>query len=120
MSAPKRKRPAATGRDPRQTQHPQIVPSTPANRNRLAKAISSRSTARDAQLKKLAALLALRPHFTYELRKMGISRPAGRVYDLQKLGFVIDRHRISSIDGDGFAHHGVSLYSLVSAPEVTL
>ena len=78
---------------------------------------SARSTATEAQIQRLLGLVATRPHHTHELRKVGISHPAGRIRDLEKRGFVFDSDRITTIDSDGYAHRGVALYTLVSAPE---
>ena len=75
-----------------------------------------RSTTRLAQIKRLSEVLRVRPHHTYELRKMGISHPAGRVQDLEEDGFVISSDRINTVDSDGFLHVGVALYSIVSEP----
>ena len=78
---------------------------------------SKRSTATEVQIAKLIALTEARPHHTHELRQMGISHPAGRVLDLVKRGYVYDTARITTVDGDGFSHRGVALYSLISKPE---
>lgn len=78
---------------------------------------NGRSTTRLAQIKRLYKALRLRPHHTYELRKMGISHPAGRVQDLEEDGYVISSDRINTVDSDGFLHTGVALYSIVSEPE---
>lgn len=77
---------------------------------------SSRSTATEAQIQRLLGLIAARPHHTHELRKVGISHPAGRIRDLEKRGYVFDSDRITTVDSDGFTHRGVALYTLVSAP----
>lgn len=76
----------------------------------------SRSTATEAQLAKLIALLRVRPHHTHELRALGVSHPAGRVQDLAKRGFTIESRRIVTVDSDGFFHRGVALYSLIGEP----
>lgn len=76
-----------------------------------------KSTATIAQINKLRGLLRLRSHHTYELRKQGISHPAGRVNDLEDMGCVIDSNRITTVDSDGFSHVGVALYSLISEPD---
>lgn len=82
-----------------------------------AKALANKSTERDAQNRKLVALLKQvgRAH-TYQLRKHGISHPAGRVQDLEAAGFVILSERTTVVDENGFVHPGVALYSLVSEP----
>lgn len=88
------------------------APATPEDR----KAISSKSTERNAQNRKLVAFLKLRDQHTYELRKQGISHPAGRVQDLEEEGYVINSDRITVVDENGFRHPNVALYSLVSEP----
>lgn len=80
---------------------------------------NSRSTSTEAQIARLLELLRLRPHHTHELRKVGISHPAGRVQDLKKSNFIIDRQLINTVDSDGFTHVNVALYALVSEPEGT-
>lgn len=77
---------------------------------------NSRSTSTEAQIERLVEMLRLRPHHTHELRKLGISHPAGRVQDLEGMGFVIGSDRINTVDGDGFSHTGVALYSLIEEP----
>jgi hypothetical protein len=79
-------------------------------------AIRKKSTATEVQLAKLLALTETRPHHTHELRQMGISHPAGRVLDLVKRGYAFDTARITTVDGDGFSHRGVALYSLRTKP----
>jgi hypothetical protein len=81
-----------------------------------AKAIASRSTSTEAQTAKLLALLELSPRHTYELRKLGISHPAGRVQNLEEEGCVIESSRITVVDENGFTHPGVALYELISRP----
>jgi hypothetical protein len=94
---------------------PEEKPSAPSKRK-----FSRKSTATIAQINKLRGLLQLRPHHTYELRKQGISHPAGRVNDLEDMGCVIDSARISTVDSDGFLHVGVALYSLISEPSASM
>lgn len=88
------------------------APATPEDR----KAIRSKSTERNAQNRKLVAFLKLRQQHTYELRKQGISHPAGRVQDLEEEGYIIKSDRITVVDEHGFRHPNVALYSLVSEP----
>lgn len=57
-------------------------------------------------------LLAIRPRHTYELRKLGISHPAARILELIEQGQPITSSRVTTVDGDGFLHRGVALYSL--------
>ena len=73
----------------------------------------------EAQIALLAYLLLLGPRHTHELRRHGISHPAGRVQDLLRRNWVIASDRVTTVDSDGFAHSNVSLYSVVSAPDAT-
>ena len=75
--------------------------------------LKSKSTERQAQVNKLFALLKIRPHHTYELRRLGISHPAGRVQDLEVEGHHISSSRVTVVDENGFSHVRVALYSLV-------
>ena len=98
------------GLDAANDQPAKILTKHPANFN-------SRSTATEAQIQRLLGLIKIRPHHTHELRKFGISHPAGRILDLEKRGFVFDSDRITTIDSDGYAHRGVALYTLIGIPE---
>lgn len=84
--------------------------------NKSKRKYSRRSTATEAQIERLTDLLRVRNRHTHELRKVGISHPAGRVNDLKKRGFVIDKQLINTVDSDGFIHINVALYSLISEP----
>lgn len=75
---------------------------------------SRKSTSAEAQIELLIDLLRTRNRHTHELRKVGISHPAGRINDLKKRGFVIEKQLINTVDSDGFTHVGVALYELVS------
>lgn len=88
-----------------------------SSNSEISRKLTSRSTETEAQILRLAEMLRLRPHHTYELRRKGISHPAGRVQNLEERGFVITSDRISTVDPDGFTHCGVALYSLVFDPE---
>lgn len=65
---------------------------------------NSRSTSTEAQIERLVEMLRIRPHHTHELRKLGISHPAGRIQNLEEMGFVIGSDRINTVDSDGFLH----------------
>jgi hypothetical protein len=80
---------------------------------------SPRSTATEAQIERLVAMLRIRPRHTHELRRDGISHPAGRVLDLTKRGYLITADRVTTVDSDGFRHVGVARYSLVSEPLIS-
>ena len=75
------------------------------------------SSATEAQIQRLLDHLRRRPCHTHELRRGGISHPAGRVQDLIKRGHTIATSRVATLDSDGFTHHAVALYTLVAEPE---
>ena len=79
--------------------------------------LASKSTATQVQIEKLIASLKRRPCHTHELRMMGISHPAGRVFDLVKRGYTTETARVTTVDSDSFEHVGVALYTLVAEPE---
>ena len=70
----------------------------------------------ETQAAMLLALISMRPHHTYELRRRGVAHPASRIYDLDKRGYVFSSDRITTVDSEGFAHRGVALYSLLETP----
>ena len=76
------------------------------------------STATEAQILKTASMLRGAPRNTYELRRHGISHPAGRVKDLQQRGFLIASDRVTTVDGDGYTHVNVALYSFIAEPAI--
>lgn len=78
---------------------------------------TARSTLTAAQIARLIELLRHGPRNTHELRRHGISHPAGRVQDLIRRGFLIASDRVTTVDSDSFAHTNVALYSLVSEPD---
>lgn len=106
-----------TKRTPNKKLAPNLLEQIEADKAKnISRKYSRQSTRTKAQIDRLASLLRVRPHHTYELRKMGISHPAGRVDNLEELGYVIGSDRINCVDGDGFLHCGVALYSMVSEP----
>lgn len=85
--------------------------------NKSEKKYSARSTATEAQIQRLLDMLRTNRRNTHELRKVGISHPAGRIQDLKKRGFAIDKSTISTVDSDGYVHVGVALYELIGEPD---
>lgn len=73
-----------------------------------------RSTATAEQLKRLLKALREGRKNTYELRKVGVSHPSGRVRNLLQRGCVIETERITALDSDGFSHAGVARYELIA------
>ncbi|WP_175765097.1 helix-turn-helix domain-containing protein [Burkholderia ambifaria] len=79
--------------------------------------ISPRALSATQQRALILRILSQRSAHTHELRAHGISHPAARVIELRRAGYSITSSRITSVDSDGFSHHGVALYSLAeSAP----
>ena len=75
-------------------------------------------TSTNAQVKRLLDALRASSCTTHHLRSLGISHPAARVRDLVALGCEIVSSRTTTIDSDGYPHHGVAIYALVSEPEL--
>lgn len=71
-----------------------------------------KSTASDSQRQRIIKALALRPHTSYELRKMGCYQANTRVLELRRLGFNISTKRVSIWDDEGYRHDGIALYTL--------
>lgn len=102
---------------PEKDRAPTVAPVGALNEQHQHRQYSNRSTATEAQIQRLLALLRQGPRHTHELRCMGISHPAGRVLDLLKRGYHVASDRVTTVDGDGFTHVGVARYSLISEPE---
>lgn len=78
----------------------------------------SKSTATEAQYRRIIEALRRRPHTSYELMTIaGVYHPPSRVFELRAKGFLIDKTTVTVVDRDGYAHTGVALYSLDSEPE---
>ncbi|RYH51398.1 MAG: hypothetical protein EON54_15080 [Alcaligenaceae bacterium] len=79
--------------------------------------LSAHFLTRRAQHAKIMALLRLRPHTSYELRRAGCYQCPTRIYELRSAGHSIATTRVTVVDQDGFAHPRVALYSLSGEPE---
>lgn len=88
-------------------------PSAPSKRKS-----SSKSTATEAQRGRILALLRMRPHNGYELRRAGCYQCPTRIFELRARGYTIETSRVAIVDHDGFTHAGVALYSLTAEPLV--
>jgi hypothetical protein len=73
-----------------------------------------KSTSGEAQRDRILKALALRPHSSYELRKMGCYQAPTRIIELRRMGFDISTQRISIWDDEGYRHDGIALYTLGS------
>lgn len=74
--------------------------------------LHNKSTSGESQRQRIIKALALRPHTSYELRKMGCYQAATRINELRRLGFNIITERVSIWDDEGYPHNGIALYSL--------
>lgn len=71
-------------------------------------------TSCEAQRGRILKALELRPHSSYELRKMGCYQAPTRIIELRRKGFNITTERISIWDDEGYRHDGIALYTLGS------
>ncbi|WP_447918163.1 helix-turn-helix domain-containing protein [Achromobacter aegrifaciens] len=71
-----------------------------------------KSTSGAAQRIRILEALALRPHTSYELRKLGCYQANTRVLELRRQGYDISTERVSIWDDEGYRHDGVALYAL--------
>ncbi len=78
---------------------------------------NAKSTASEAQRQRILEALRRRPHTSYELIRMGCYYPPARIFELKRMGFIIEKTTVTVVDGDGFTHDGVALYALVAEPE---
>lgn len=78
--------------------------------------LAAKSTVTAAQRDRIVALLRMRPHNGYELRRAGCFQAPTRIHELRARGYQIDTHRVVIVDRDGWPHKGVAQYSLISEP----
>ena len=80
--------------------------------------MDSKSTATDAQRERIIEALRLRPHTSYDLRRLGIYQAPARVKELRdRFGYGITTDPVVIVDRDGYRHARVALYTLISEPE---
>ena len=80
---------------------------------------SSKSTATEAQIERIAAMLSAGPKSTIELRRAGIMQPAARIKTMNDdKGFYISSNPINVVDDWGYMHCRVALYELIDRPKV--
>ncbi|ARP85778.1 helix-turn-helix domain-containing protein [Bordetella genomosp. 9] len=70
-----------------------------------------KSTATEAQRERILSALATGPKTSYDLRRIGCYQCAARVLELRRLGYDIRTDLVTIIDGDGYSHSRVALYS---------
>lgn len=94
--------------------------STPRQSITDAAALASTSTATDAQLAKLLALLRQGPKTTMELREHSIMMPAARVFQLKReRGHIITTELLPLYDRQGVRHSKCARYHLVAEAEAS-
>lgn len=72
-----------------------------------------RSSATEAQERRIIEALRRRPHTTEDFRRdLGIFQISARVHALRAQGWDIRTDRITLVDRDGFTHPRAGLYSL--------
>lgn len=74
----------------------------------------SKSTATEAQLQRVLAMLRHRPQTSHDLLKAGIYHPPRRIRDLRERGHIITTERITLTDRDGYQHRNCAEYTLIS------
>ncbi len=80
--------------------------------------MDSKSTATEAQRERIIEALRLRPHTSYDLRRLGIYQAPARVKELRdRFGYGITTDPVVIVDRDGYRHARVALYTLISEPE---
>lgn len=80
--------------------------------------MDSKSTATEAQRERIVEALRIRPHTSYDLRRLGIYQAPARVKELRdRFGYGITTDPVVIVDRDGYRHARVALYTLISEPE---
>jgi hypothetical protein len=72
----------------------------------------SNPTSTAAQQQRILDALRLRPHTSYELRRMGCYQCPARIFELRGQGHNISTARVTVVDSDGYSHVGAALYTL--------
>ena len=75
-----------------------------------------KSTASDAQRRRILEVLRIRPQTSYDLRRLGIYQAPARIKELRDKGYHITTDPVVIVDRDGYHHARVALYTLVSEP----
>ncbi len=79
--------------------------------------MDSKSTATEAQRKRVIEALRMRPQTSYDLRRLGIYQAPARVKELRdRFGYSITTDPVVIVDRDGYHHARVALYTLVAEP----
>lgn len=79
---------------------------------------SRKSTASEAQRQRIIEALRTGPKTSYQLRRLGCYQQSTRIFELRRMGYVIETELVTLYDRDGFMHPRCARYSLVAEPEV--
>ena len=74
-----------------------------------------KSTSGEAQRARILKALAMRPHNSYELRKMGCYQANTRILELRRQGHDISTQRVSIWDDEGYRHDGIAFTPCMGA-----
>jgi len=78
---------------------------------------SPKSTASDAQRRRIIEMLRTGPKTTLEFRRAGIMQSQTRIHELRKRGYNLPTTgRVIVADDEGYVHVGVALYELLDEP----
>lgn len=75
-----------------------------------------KSTSTEAQFKRIIEVLRIRPHTSYDLRRLGIYQAPARIKGLRDKGYHITTDPVVIVDRDGYRHARIALYTLISEP----
>lgn len=79
---------------------------------------NDKSTATEAQRRRILDMLRTGPKNTLDFRRAGIMQSQTRVHELRKSGYDLPTTgRVSVADDEGYMHAGVAVYELLAEPK---
>jgi len=79
---------------------------------------NDKSTATEAQRRRILDMLRTGPKTTLDFRRAGIMQSQTRVHELRKSGYDLPTTgRVSVADEEGYMHAGVAVYELLAEPK---
>ena len=82
---------------------------------------NDKSTATEAQRRRILDMLRTGPKTTLDFRRAGIMQSQTRVHELRKSGYDLPTTgRVSVADDEGYMHVGVAVYELLAEPKADL
>jgi hypothetical protein len=78
--------------------------------------MSNRSTATEAQERRIIEALRAASQTADELRALGCIQAPARIWGLRKRGYVINTTLFDGVGADGFWHLRMARYTLISEP----